>query len=268
MGTLILNKIREEYSDRLINTFSVFPSSKVSDTIVEPYNAILSINQLVETTDETYCIDNEALFDICVKGLKIFIPTYSDLNQLVSDTMSGVTTCLRFPGQLNADLRKLAVNMIPFPRLHFFIPGFSLLSSRISEKYHLLSVSELTKQMFDSRNMMTACDPVTERYLTVATIFRGEMSMKEVDEEMLKIQNKNSKNFVKWIPNNVKIAVCDVPRKGMKISGTFIGNSTAIQNIFKRLVEQFSTMFKKKLSDIGTLMKGWTKLNLLKPKTM
>lgn len=38
-------------------------------------------------------------------------------------TMSGVTTCLRFPGQLNADLRKLAVNMVPFPRLHFFMPG-------------------------------------------------------------------------------------------------------------------------------------------------
>ena len=26
--------------------------------------------------------------------------------------MSGVTTCLRFPGQLNADLRKLGVNMV------------------------------------------------------------------------------------------------------------------------------------------------------------
>ena len=30
--------------------------------------------------------------------------------------MSGVTTSLRFPGQLNADLRKLAVNMVPFHR--------------------------------------------------------------------------------------------------------------------------------------------------------
>ena len=48
-------------------------------------------------------------------------PTYADLNHLVSLTMSGITTCLRFPGQLNADLRKLAVNLIPFPRLHFFM---------------------------------------------------------------------------------------------------------------------------------------------------
>jgi hypothetical protein len=35
------------------------------------------------------------------------------LNHLVSAGLSGVTCCLRFPGQLNADLRKLAVNMVP-----------------------------------------------------------------------------------------------------------------------------------------------------------
>lgn len=50
--------------------------------------------------------------------------------------------------------------------------------------------------MFDARNMMTACDPRHGRYLTVAAIFRGQMSMKEVDEQMLSIQNKNS-GFVK-----------------------------------------------------------------------
>merc|ERR1712080_106087 len=33
-------------------------------------------------------------------------------------------------GQLNADLRKLAVNMVPFPRLHFFMPGFAPLVAR------------------------------------------------------------------------------------------------------------------------------------------
>lgn len=63
--------------------------------MVEPYNATLSIHQLVENTDETYCIDNEALYDICFKSLKLATPTYGDLNHLVSLTMSGVTTCLR-----------------------------------------------------------------------------------------------------------------------------------------------------------------------------
>ena len=76
--------------------------TQVSDTVVEPYNATLSVHQLVENTDETFCIDNEALYDICFRTLKLTTPTYGDLNHLVSLTMSGVTTCLRFPGQLNA----------------------------------------------------------------------------------------------------------------------------------------------------------------------
>ena len=53
--------------------------------------------------------------------------------------------------------------------------------------------------------------------------------MKEVDEQMLNIQNKNSAYFVEWIPNNVKTAVCDIPPRGLKMAATFIGNSTAIQ---------------------------------------
>lgn len=65
----------------------------------------------MENSDETFCIDNEALYDIHFRTLKLATPTYGDLNHLVSVVMSGITTCLRFPGQLNSDLRKLAVNM-------------------------------------------------------------------------------------------------------------------------------------------------------------
>ena len=166
MGTLLISKIREEYPDRIMNTFSVIPSPKVSDTVVEPYNATLSVHQLVENTDESFCIDNEALYDICFRTLKLSSPTYGDLNHLVSITMSGVTTCLRFPGQLNADLRKLAVNMVPFPRLHFFMPGFAPLVARGSQQYRAMTVPELTQQMFDAKNMMAAADPRHGRYLT------------------------------------------------------------------------------------------------------
>ena len=102
LPALLKKKIREEYPDRIMNTFSIVPSPKVSDTVVEPYNATLSVHQLVENTDETFSIDNEALYDICFRTLKLATPTYGDLNHLVSLTMSGITTCLRFPGQLNA----------------------------------------------------------------------------------------------------------------------------------------------------------------------
>lgn len=246
MGTLLITKIREEFPDRMLCTFSVFPSPKVSDTVVEPYNATLSIHQLVENADEVMSIDNEALYDICFRTLKLPNPTYGDLNHLVSATMAGTTCCLRFPGQLNADLRKLAVNLIPFPRLHFFMIGYAPLSSREAANYRQLSVPELTQQMFDSRNMMCASNPHHGRYLTASAMFRGKMSTKEVDDQMLAIQNKNSGYFVEWIPNNIKTSVCDIPPRGTKISATFIGNSTAIQDLFRRVAEQFTVMYRRK----------------------
>lgn len=138
------------------------------------------------------------------------------------------------------------MNMVPFPRLHFFIPGFAPLTSRDCQQYRALSVAELTQQMFDAKNMMAACDPRHGRYLTVATVFRGRMSMKQVDEQILNVQNKNSCYFVEWIPNNVKTAVCDIPPRGLTMAGTFIGNSTAIQELFKRIGEQFTAMYKRK----------------------
>ena len=53
------------------------------------------MHQLVENSDETFCIDNEALYEICFRTLKLSTPTYGDLNHLVSVVMSGITTCLR-----------------------------------------------------------------------------------------------------------------------------------------------------------------------------
>ncbi len=246
MGTLLISRIREEYPDRMMATFSVLPSPKVSDTVVEPYNATLSIHQLVENSDETFCIDNEALYDICEHTLKLKQPDYVDLNHLVSSVMSGITTSLRYPGQLNSDLRKLAVNLVPFPRLHFFMIGYAPLTAAHSKQFRSLTVPELTQQLFDPKNMMAAADPRNGRYLTAATFFRGKVSVREVEDQMYSVQTRNTGYFVEWIPNNVQTAVCSVPPIDLDISATFVGNSTSIQELFKRIGDQFSAMFRRK----------------------
>ena len=93
---------------------------------------------------------------------------------------------------------------------------------------------------------MCAADPRHGRYLTCACMFRGRMSTKEVDEQMLNVVNKNSSYFVEWIPNNVKASICDIPPKGLKMATTFVGNSTAVQEVWKRVSEQFTAMFRRK----------------------
>jgi tubulin beta len=51
---------------------------------------------------------------------------------------------------------------------------------------------------------------------------------------------------VEWIPNNIKASICDIPPKGLKMAVSFAGNSTAIQEMFKRVAEYFTAMFRRK----------------------
>lgn len=246
MGSLLVKKLKDEYQDRIINTFTVIPSEKVSETVVEPYNAVLSLSEMICNTDEVICMDNEALLDISQNTLKLGGPTINDLNHLVSMTMAGITSAFRFPGQLNTDFRKIMTNLCPYPRLHFFIPGLAPLTSRESQGYRMMTVNNLVQQMFDCRNQMANCDPRVGRYLTCAAIFRGLVSPMEIEAQLMIHQKKNCDDFVNWIPDNIKTAVCDIPPRGFNLSATFISNTTAIQCLFKRLLSQHRSMFEKR----------------------
>lgn len=213
--------------------------------VVEPYNSIFSIDYLIENSDLTVILDNEALYDICSKVLKID-STFGDLNHLISCAVGGITTCFRFPGQLNSDLRKLAVNLVPFPRIHFVAPSVVPLTSREDRSYKNLTVPSLVQQMFDAKSLMAACNPINGRYLTCAAVFRGRLSVAEVEEMMVNTQDKNSKNFIEWLPNNCQTAVCDIPPRGTKMSATFMGNTTALSEVFERIRGLYAAMYKRK----------------------
>jgi len=246
LGSLLLSKLREEYPDRMLSTFSILPAPNVSETVVEPYNSLLSIHQLVDNCDLTICIDNEALYDIAVRTLKIKSPAYKDLNQLISKVMCGVSTSLRFPGQLNGDLRKLGMNLIPFPRLHFLMPSFAPFYDPKARTFQRLSVPELTSSLFDRKNLLVASDPRFGRYLTAACIFRGKVSSHEAENSVAQLQRKNSNLFVEWIPDNVSVSLCSVPPVGQPQAAIALANSTCIQELFKRNLDQFALMFKRR----------------------
>jgi len=230
----------------MLATFSILPSPKVSETVVEPYNAMLSMHQLVDNGDLTICIDNEALYDISIRSLKIKSPNFTDLNGLISKVMCGVSTSLRFPGQLNGDLRKLGMNLIPFPRLHFLMPSYAPISDSKSQSYEGKSIPELVQALFDRRNLLVACDPRYGRYLTAATIFRGNISSREAEIAVHDLQMRNSNQFVEWIPDNVSVTLVSVPPVGQKQAAVALANSTSIQELFQRTHETFFAMYKRK----------------------
>ncbi|KAE9383711.1 beta-tubulin 1 tubb1 [Gymnopus androsaceus JB14] len=242
MGTLLISKIREEYPDRMMCMYSVVPSPKDGsyNLLFLAYNVMLSVYQLIENSNETFCVNNKALYDICFRTLKLLTPTYGNLNHLMSLVMSGIMTCLHFP--------------VPFPRLHFFMTGFAPLTAHGSHQYRAITVPELTSQMFNAKNIMAASDPRHGCYLNVAAVFHGKVSMKEVEEQMRNVQNKNSAYFVKWITDNVLSAQCKVALGGLKIAVTFLGNrgsqqyhAITVPKLTSRMLPlRFTTIFKCK----------------------
>merc|ERR1711902_232294 len=225
MGTLLLLKLRDAYPDRILATFSVYPSPKVSDTVVEPYNAVLSSHQLLENSDETFVIDNEALYNINHNILKSKQPTYSELN---------------------GDLRKLGVNLVPFPRLHFFLVSQAPLLGSDNKGYQLVNVQELVNQGYSPRNFFSNVKPDDGKYMTASLIFRGPMSSQEVDEVTDKRQKDNESDYVEWIPNNMKTSIVERSPTDYESSCTFVSNTTALKGIFQRLATQFGAMYKRK----------------------
>jgi len=58
-GSLMVEKLSEDYSDKLNINYSVFPGSTFggnSDVVVEPYNSILTLNSLIESSSAVFTI--------------------------------------------------------------------------------------------------------------------------------------------------------------------------------------------------------------------
>jgi len=246
MGTLLLLKIRDGYRDRITTTYSVFPSPKVSDTVVEPYNAVLSSHQLLENSDETFIVDNEALYNIANNLLKKPEPTYTELNALIARATCGITASLRFPGNLNGDLRKLGVNLVPFPRLHFFLISEAPLADKEASSRIKLNVKEITKQAYSERNFYSNVKAQDGKYLASSFTFRGDLSTQGVDEQMQKLQEEHGDEFVEWIPSNIKSSLITRAPVTSSMSCTFVANTTSLKGIFQRLATQFGAMYRRK----------------------
>ena len=129
MGSYLLEALSERYSKKLIQTYSVFPNQlETSDVVVQPYNSLLTLKRLTLNADCVVVLDNTALNRIAVDRLHIANPTFAQVNSLVSTVMAASTTTLRYPGYMNNDLVGLVASLIPTPRCHFLMTGYTPLT--------------------------------------------------------------------------------------------------------------------------------------------
>jgi len=238
MGTLLLMKLKDGYPDLVHSTFSIFPSPKLNDDVHEPYNAVLTCNQLLENADSTFVIDNEALYDIERTFLKARDPKMDDYNKFVARVMMGVTAPFRFQG-VDDDLRKQNMSLVPFPRLKFLNLGHSdLADGRDASIQNLISMSMNARQTFAN------IKPADGKHLAASFTYRGPDG-EEFTSQIPKFQSKDQK-FVEWIPDGFISQICRKAPTTADQSCTMVSNHTSMKGVFQSLATQFRAMYKRK----------------------
>jgi len=271
LGALILERIAVDYRKKSKIGFEVYPAPNLSTCIVEPYNAMLSTHWLLDHTEVSLVLDNEAIYSIVQKQLEEDRPSYEHLNKVIAKVVSSMTAALRFDGELNVDLGEFQTNLVPFPRLHFMTTGLAPVISKKKSKHEAQTVREITDHVFQPVNMLVKYadfDPVEDKYMAISINYRGEIKSKEANSTVQWIKQNNKVSFVEWCPTGFKIGLNNVPPTTLptkdKDNGDFpssqldimaaaernvvmIGNNVAVSRVFtERITKKYDMMYSQR----------------------
>ncbi|MBA0603513.1 hypothetical protein Gorai_003654 [Gossypium raimondii] len=226
----------------------------VSTAVVEPYNSVLSTHSLLEHTDVAVLLDNEAIYDICRRSLDIERPTYTNLNRLISQIISSLTTSLRFDGAINVDVTEFQTNLVPYPRIHFMLSSYAPVISAEKAYHEQLSIPEITNAVFEPSSMMAKCDPRHGKYMACCLMYRGDVVPKDVNAAVATIKTKRTVQFVDWCPTGFKCGINYQPPTvvpggdlaKVQRAVCMISNNTAVAEVFARIDHKFDLMYSKR----------------------
>ncbi|KAF1981430.1 tubulin-domain-containing protein [Aulographum hederae CBS 113979] len=253
-GALLLERLSTDYGKKSKLEFAIYPAPRVSTSVVEPYNAVLSTHSTIENSDCTFLVDNEAVYDICRRNLDIPRPDYEHLNRLIAQVVSSITTSLRFDGALNVDLNEFQTNLVPYPRIHYPLISYAPVISSSKSGHESFKVQDLTLQCFEPNNQMVVCDPRNGKYMAVALLYHGDVVPRDCNAAVAALKAKSSFNLVEWCPTGFKLGINF--QKPVRVPGgelaqvdrsvAMLSNTTAISEAWSRLDAKFDLMYSKR----------------------
>ncbi|EFC40502.1 beta-tubulin, partial [Naegleria gruberi] len=219
----------------------------VSDGVLAPYNSILQLQNLVEFVDYVKFYDNEAVYNICRNKIELEKANLEDVNKVIAQSLCAETCSFRFNGFVNNDMRKLATNMIPFPRIHFLVSSMAPLGKQIKGMDNTdIQLTDIVRQLLVPSHFLASLNPKEGRYYTCSATFRGDFTTSNAENELFRTCIYQSSYFHEWIPNNFQSSYCKVAQQGFKRSGSLLASSSAMSNYLKFTSEEFSKLFRRK----------------------
>ena len=249
MGSFLLENVSDRYPKKLMQTYSVFPLlTETSDVVVQPYNSVLTLKRLVNCADSVVVLDNTSLNRIAVDRLRLSNPTMAETNALVSTVMAASTTTLRYPGYMNNDLVGLLANLIPTPKCHFLMTGYtplSLVGDDRRQPVRKTSVLDVMSRLLQPKNIMASTNTRRGAYISILNVIQGDVDASEVHRSLQRIREKQLAQFIRWGPASIQVALARQSpyiQHTNKVSGLMLANHTGISTLFDRCVKQFDKL--------------------------
>jgi len=248
VGSYLLENINDRYPKKLIQTYSVFPmlSAETSDVVVQPYNSVLTLKRLTLNADAVVVLDNTALNRIAADRLKLQNPTFPQINSLVSTVMASSTTTLRYPSYINNDLIGMLASLIPLPRCHFLMTGYTPLTlDRQTATIRKTTVLDVMRRLLHTKNIMVSCSTRRGVYISILNIIQGEVDPTQVHKSLQRIRERKLAKFIKWGPASIQVALSRQSpyiQHAHKVNGLMVANHTAICQLFDRCIKQYDKL--------------------------
>ncbi|XP_064401409.1 tubulin gamma-2 chain-like [Halichondria panicea] len=253
MGSYLLEHLNDRYPKKLIQTYSVFPNlNEISDVVVQPYNSILTLKRLTLHADCVVVLDNTALNRIAAERLRIPNPSLSQINQLVSTIMASSTTTLRYPGYMNNDLIGLIASLIPTPRLHYLMTGYTPITTDTqAPSIRKTTVLDVMRRLLQPKNVMVSAPKDRHHnhcYISILNIIQGEVDPTQVHKSLQRIRERKLAQFIPWGPASIQVALSRKPphiQSAHRVSGLMLANHTSMASLFAASYGQFDKLRKK-----------------------
>ncbi|KAF6167148.1 hypothetical protein GIB67_029786 [Kingdonia uniflora] len=142
--------------------------------------------------------------------LTLNAPQYINLNRLVSQVISTLTTSLRFDGALNVDVAEFQTNLVPYPRIHFMLSSYAPVISAEKVYHEQLSVDEITNSAFEPSPMMAKCDPRHGKYMACCLMYRGDVVPQGCERCSSNHQDQTNYPVCGLVSNWVQMCVAEV----------------------------------------------------------
>ncbi len=231
-GTLILSKVREEFPSKVASTFSAVSPSWATESVIEPYNFMLTAHQLIENADIVHVLENTMYLSESGKQLRTGPEREVDFCSVASRAVFGATEGFCEVGcLLNPTMPKYAMNLAPFPRLHFLTLAVAPMVSTQE-----LSIAEVIQGVLSKKHTLIEGDPAHARYLASALNFFGPASYAEIAAKL------PTQQALEWLPDTIKFELFCRPKR----SATLIGNTSAVRGTLIREAERFTQMYRRK----------------------